>query len=107
MIDFDTEQGVWKSKDGKPIKYTRETRQLNSHDDWNQYHLQITRWPQTISIEIVVISGDRGYDTESAWVASEVYRYVKLPHAEFDIQRDKLIKKTLELANKQFGYLTL
>lgn len=107
MTDFDTEQGIWESKNGKQIKYTRETCQLNSYDDWNQYHLQITKWPQTTSIEIVVISGDRGYDAESAWVTSEVHRYVKLPHAEFDAQRDELIKKTLELANKQFGYLTL
>lgn len=107
-IVFDIEHGIWESKDGKPIKYTREIRQLSSDDYWSQYHLQITRWPQTTSIEIVVISGDEGYDSESRWyLNSEIYRYVKLPHAEFDAQRDELIEKILRLANKEFGYLTL
>ena len=52
-----------------------------------EYHLQITRWPQTTSIEIVVISGDEGYDSESRWSHSEIYRLTKMPHAEFDAQR--------------------
>ena len=42
MLDFDIENGTWTGKDGKLVKYTKETRQLSSHDDWSEYHLQIT-----------------------------------------------------------------
>jgi hypothetical protein len=87
MADFEIKHGTWESKDGKLIKYTKESRQLNSYDDWSEYHLQITRWPKTTSIEIVVISGDEGYDSESRWSHSEIHRLTKLPHAEFDAQR--------------------
>ncbi|MEG4047335.1 hypothetical protein [Microcoleus sp. Pol17_C1] len=107
MLDFDRENGTWTGKDGKLVKYTKETRQLNSHDDWSEYHLQITKWPKTTSIEIVVMSGDQGYDSESRWSRSEVHRLIKLPHAEFEAQRDQLIEKILKLANEQFGHLTL
>ena len=107
MADFEIKHGTWESKDGKLIKYTKESRQLNSHDDWSEYHLQITRWPKTTSIEIVVISGDEGYDSESRWSHSEIHRLTKLPHAEFAVRKDELIQEILRLANKQFGYLTL
>ncbi|MEG4350274.1 hypothetical protein QUA74_11080 [Microcoleus sp. LAD1_D3] len=107
MLEFDIENGTWTGKDGKLVKYTKETRQLSSHDDWSEYHLQITRWPKTTSIEIVVMSGDQGYDSESRWSRSEVHRLTKLPHAEFEAQRDQLIEKILKLANEQFGHLTL
>ena len=107
MADFEIKHGTWESKDGKLIKYTKESCLLNSYDDWNEYHLQITRWPKTTSIEIVVISGDEGYDSESRWSHSEIHRLTKLPHAEFDAQRDELIEKILKLANEEFGYLTL
>lgn len=107
MADFEIEHGTWESKDGKLIKYTKESCQLSSHDDWSEYHLQITRWPKTTSIEIVVMSGDQGYDSESRWSRSEVHRLTKLPHAEFEAQRDQLIEKILKLANEQFGHLTL
>ena len=107
MAEFDIEHGTWKSKDGKLVKYTKESRQLNSHDDWSEYHLQITRWPKTTSIEIVILSGDEGFDSESLWSHSEVHRLTKLPHAEFDAQRDELIQRILKLANEEFGYLTL
>lgn len=107
MPEFQTEHGTWESKDGKSVTYTKETCLLHSHDDWSEYHLQITRWPKTTSIEIVVMSGDQGYDSESRWSSSDVYRYVKLPHAEFDAKRDELIQKVVELANTQFGVLTL
>ena len=107
MLEFDIEHGTWESKDGKLVKYTKESYQLNSQDDFNEYHLQITRWPKTTSIEIVVISGDQGYDSESRWSHSEIHRLTKLPHAEFNAQRDGLIQKILRLANEQFGYLTL
>jgi hypothetical protein len=107
MADFEIKHGTWESKDGKLIKYTKESCRLNSYDDWNEYHLQITRWPQTTSIEIVVISGDEGYDSESRWSHSEIYRLTKLPHAEFNAQRDALIQKIFRLANEEFGYLTL
>jgi hypothetical protein len=43
MADFEIKHGTWESKDGKLIKYTKESRQLNSHDDWSEYQLQITR----------------------------------------------------------------
>jgi len=43
MADFEIKHGTWKSKDGKLIKYTKESCLLNSYDDWNEYHLQITR----------------------------------------------------------------
>lgn len=104
MVDI--EHGTWKSKDGKRVKYTKESYQLNSQDDFNEYHLQITRWPKTTSIEIVVISGDEGYDSESRWSDSQIYRYIKLPHAEFEAKRDELIQKIVQLANQQFGYIT-
>ncbi|MEG4533383.1 hypothetical protein [Microcoleus sp. D2_18a_D3] len=107
MAEFEIKYGTWESKDGKLIKYTKESCQLNSYDDWSEYHLQITRWPKTTSIEIVVISGDEGYDSESRWSNSTVYRYIKLPHAEFDAKRQELIQKVVELANQQFGYITL
>ena len=107
MADFDIEQGTWESKDGKLIKYTKESCLLNSYDDWNEYHLQITRWPQTTSIEIVVLSGDEGYDSESRWSHSEIHRLTKLPHAEFAVRKDELIQEILRLANEKFGYLTL
>ncbi|WP_445245754.1 hypothetical protein [Microcoleus sp. OTE_8_concoct_300] len=104
MVDI--EHGTWKSKDGKLVKYTKENYRLNSQDDFNEYHLQITRWPKTTSIEIVVMSGDEGDDYENRWSDSTVYRYVKLPHAEFEAKRDELIQKVVELANQQFGYIT-
>ena len=107
MADFEIKHGTWESKDGKLIKYTKESRQLNSYDDWSEYHLQITRWPKTTSIEIVVISGDEGYDSESRWSHSEIHRLTKLPHAEFAVRKDELIQEILRLANEQFGYLTL
>jgi len=107
MPEFEIKHGTWESKNGKLIKYTKESRQLNSHDDWSEYHLQITRWPKTTSIEIVVISGDEGYDSESRWSHSEIYRLTKLSHAEFDAQRDEVIQRILKLANEEFGYLTL
>ena len=103
--DFGVENCTWKAKDGKVIKYTKETHQLTTWEDWNEYHLQITKWPKNTSIEIVVLSGDEGYDSESRWSSSEVYRYVKMPHAEFEPRREELIRKVLELANQQFGYL--
>ena len=53
------------------------------------------------------MSGDQGYDSESRWSNSTVYRYVKPPHAEFDAKRQELIQKVVELANQQFGYITL
>ena len=107
MADFDIEQGTWESKDGKLIKYTKESCLLNSYDDWNEYHLQITRWPQTTSIEIVVLSGDQGFDSESRWSHSEIHRLTKLPHAEFAVRKDELIQEILRLANEKFGCLTL
>ena len=106
MEEFDIEHGTWESKDGKLVKYTKESYQLNSQDDFNEYHLQITRWPKTTSIEIVVISGDEGYDSESRWSDSQIFRYIKLPHAEFEAKRDELIQKIVQLANQQFGYIT-
>ena len=108
MTAFETQHGTWQSKDGKSIQYTKHSCLLNSYDDFSEYHLQITRWPKTTSIEIVVMSGDQGYDdSDSRWSNSDVYRYVKMPHAEFDAKRDELIQKVIELANTQFGVLTL
>ncbi|MEG4087638.1 hypothetical protein [Microcoleus sp. POL10_C6] len=69
--DFDVENCTWQAKDGKVIKYTKETHQLTTWEDWNEYHLQITKWPKNTSIEIVVLSGDEGYDSESRWSSSE------------------------------------
>ena len=43
MLEFDIEHGTWQSKDSKLIKYTKENYQLNSYDDFSEYHLQITK----------------------------------------------------------------
>ena len=106
-IEFEVENGTWLTKEGKLVKYTKESCQLNSYDDYSEYYLQITTWPKTRSIEIVVISGDEGHDSESRWSHSRIYRLTKLPHAQFDEQRDELIEKILKLANEQIGFLSL
>lgn len=106
-----TWNGTWKSKNGKLVKYTRESYQLNnSQDDYGEYYLQITKWPKTTSVEIVMIVKEEGHDTESQWSNSKFHRYikrcVKLPHAEFEAKRDELIRNALQLANQEFGYIT-
>lgn len=106
-IEFEVEHGTWSTKDGKLVKYTKESCKLNSYDYYSEYYLQITTWAKTRSIEIVAISGDEGHDSESRWSHSQIHRLTKLPHAEFDEQRNELIKKILKLANEQIGFLSL
>ena len=97
-------QGFWTTDEGKSIPYTRESCQLIiTDDDWNDYFLQITRWPKTTTIEISVVSGDEGFDAETRWSSEQIYRLAKFPHAEFDLRKDELIEKAIKLANKKFG----
>lgn len=104
ILEMVPSQGTWTTDEGKSISYTRESCQLIiSDDDWNDYFIQITRWPKTTSIEILVISGDEGFDAETRWSSEKIYRLDKLPHAEFEARRDELIEKAIEVANKNFG----
>lgn len=98
-LDISSEQGSWRTKKGKSIPYTRERCQLLIEDDWNDYYLQITKWPKNTTIEIAVVSGDPGYDAESRWSNEQIYRLVKLPHRDFVKRQTELIQDALDFAN--------
>jgi len=98
-LDISSEQGSWRTKEGKSIPYLRERCQLLIDDDWNDYYLQITKWPKNTTIEISVISGDPGYDAESRWSKEQIYRLAKLSHTEFALQKSELIQDAIEFAN--------
>jgi len=98
-LDISSEQGSWRTKEGKSIPYTRERCQLVIDDDWNDYYLQITKWPKNTTIEIAVVSGDPGYDAESRWSTEQIYRLVKLPHRDFVKRQTELIQDAIDFAN--------
>ena len=98
-LDISSEQGSWRTKEGKSIPYTRERCQLLIEDDWNDYYLQITKWPKNTTIEIAVVSGDLGYDAESRWSNEQIYRLVKLPHRDFVKRQTELIQDAIDFAN--------
>ena len=98
-LDISSEQGSWRTQEGKSIPYTRERCQLLIDDDWNDYYLQITKWPKNTTIEIAVVSGDPGYDTESRWSNEQIYRLVKLPHRDFVKRQTELIQDAIDFAN--------
>ena len=102
-LDISSEQGSWKTKEGKSIPYLRERCQLLINDDWNDYYLQITKWPKNTTIEISVISGDLGYDAESRWSKEQIYCLAKLSHTEFALRKSELIQDAIEYANNLFG----
>lgn len=106
MPNFIVKESSWETKNGKVIRYRKETCKLNSYDDRYEYHLQITRWPRNTSIDIVIIDTEEE-DCYKRCVDSEIFRLSKLPHAKFELQRDELIQKILRLGNEKFGYLTL
>jgi len=98
-LDISSEQRSWRTTEGKSIPYTRERCQLLIEDDWNDYYLQITKWPKNTTIEIAVVSGDPGYDAESRWSNEQIYRLVKLPHRDFVKRQTELIQDAIEFAN--------
>jgi len=98
-LDISSEQGSWRTKEGKSIPYTRERCQLLIDDDWNDYYLQITKWSKNTTIEIAVVSGDPGYDAESRWSNEQIYRLVKLPHRDFVKRQTELIQDAIDFAN--------
>ena len=98
-LDISSEQGSWRTKERKSIPYTRERCQLLIDDDWNDYYLQITKWPKNTTIEIAVVSGDPGYDAESRWSNEQIYRLVKLPHRDFVKRQTELIQDAIDFAN--------
>jgi hypothetical protein len=98
-LDISSEQGSWRTKEGKSIPYTRERCQLLIDDDWNDYYLQITKWPKNTTIEIAVVSGHPGYDAESRWSNEQIYRLVKLPHRDFVKRQTELIQDAIDFAN--------
>jgi hypothetical protein len=103
-MEMVSSEGFWITDEGKSIPYTRESCPvIISDDDWNDYFLQITIWPKNTTIEISVVSGDEGFDAETRWSDEQIYRLAKLPHAEFELPRNELIKKAIELANEKFG----
>ena len=104
-LDISSEQGSWRTKEGKSIPYLRERCQLLIDDDWNDYYLQITKWPKNTTIEISVVSGDPGYDAESRWSKEQVYRLAKLSHTEFARRKAELIQDAIEFANNLVIYL--
>jgi len=98
-LDMSSEQRSWRTTEGKSIPYTRERCQLLIEDDWNDYYLQITKWPKNTTIEIAVVSGDPGYDAESRWSNEQIYRLVKLPHRDFVKRQTELIQDAIDFAN--------
>ena len=98
-LDISSEQGSCRTKEGKSIPYKRERCQLLIDDDWNDYYLQITKWPKNTTIEIAVVSGDPGYDAESRWSNEQIYRLVKLPHRDFVKRQTELIQDAIDFAN--------
>ena len=104
-LDISTENGSWTTKEGKLIPYTRRRCELLIDDGWNDYYLQITKWPKNTTIEISVVSGDPGYDAESRWSKEQIYRLAKLSHTEFALQKSELIQDAIEFANNLVIYL--
>jgi hypothetical protein len=103
-LQMTSSQGFSTTNEGKSIPYTRESCQILINDDFkNDYSLQITRWEKNTTIEILVVSGYVGADAEKRWIYEDIYRLEKLPHAEFDLQRNELIKRAIERANYIFG----
>ncbi len=98
-LDISSEQGSWRTTEGKSIPYTIERCQLLIEDDWNDYYLQITKWPKNTTIKIAVVSGDPGYDAESRWSNEQIYRLVKLPHRDFVKRQTELIQDAIDFAN--------
>lgn len=98
-LDISSEQGSWITKEGKSIPYTRERCQLLIEDDWNDYYLQITKWPKNTTIEIAVVSGYPGYDAESRWSNEQINHLVKLPHRDFVKRQTELIQDAIDFAN--------
>ena len=104
-LDIFSEQGSWRTKEGKLIPYLKERCQLLIDDGSNDYYLQITKWPKNTTIEISVVSGDPGYDAESRWSKEQVYRLAKLSHTEFARRKAELIQNAIEFANNLVIYL--
>lgn len=98
-LEISSEQSSWTTKEGKSIPYTRERCQLLIDDGWNDYYLQITKWPKNTTLEISVVSGDPGYDAESRWSKEQVYRLAKLSHTEFAKRKGELIQDAIDFAN--------
>ena len=97
-------QGIWKSPEGKLIPYVRETSQpLFDTSDFTNYFLQITKWSKNTSIEILEIFSINSFDVEDIHVEETIYHFCKLPHNEFEAQRDKLIVQAIALADKKFN----
>ena len=104
MTDMRFSQGFWTTAQGESIPYTRESCQILINDDiGNDYSLQITRWAKNTTIEISIVSGDVGADADKRWISEDIHRIAKLPHAEFDLQRNELIESAIEIANQLFG----
>lgn len=97
-------QGIWKSPEGKLISYVRETSQLLfDTNDFTNYFLQITKWSKNTSIEILEIFSIDSFDVENIHVEEIIYHFCKLPHNEFEAQRDELIVQAIALADRKFN----
>jgi len=95
-LEMQQSKGVWTTDDDKSIPFVKESYAVIS-DEFNNYSIEITRWSKNTTIQISVVSGDRGIDDEweTRSVTEKIYNLAKLPHAEFDVEKAELIEKAI------------
>jgi hypothetical protein len=99
-------KGVWETRDGKSIPYVRQSYQLTTDDDGNDYFLLIMIWPKNTTIEISVVEKYPYFldiDSETRCLDEKTHRIAKVTNAEFQLQKDELIEKAIEFVNAELA----